>query len=218
MEWGILFFTLLGVVLGGFVLQATYAAQSWRTAIAGGDLNVLRQAVDNAMDGWRRQKPPRGMPPADWQALMSVAAIAMDTRRCRVSMLVSSDIRVVNNQRQELGRPIDVGRRVAVRMVERLLYEIPHVRFEEVQVDIYAPRTASEGGLASDCILVVRADRAGAAVAPWDTADDAGILEEWSTREAVPGEVLDPEIDALIAPEGQAAVAAVEEALRRASR
>ncbi len=218
MEWGILFFTVLGAVLGGIVLQATYAAQSWRQAIAGGDLDVLRQAVANAMDGWRRQKPPRGYPPADWQALMTVATIAMDQRRCRVSMLVGSDIRVVANQRQELGRPIDVGRRVAVKMVERLLYEIPHVRFDEVQVDVYASTSTPEGGLSSACILVVRTDRTEAALAPWDTADDAGILEGWLTREAAPGEVLDPEIDALIAPDAQAAVAAAEETLRRASR
>ena len=64
--------------------------------------------------------------------------IAMDQHRCRVSMIATSDIRVINNERREMGRPIDVARRVAVKMVERVLYEIPHVRFDEVQVDVYA--------------------------------------------------------------------------------
>ncbi len=218
MEWGILFFTILGAILGGIVLQATFAAQHWRRAIDDGDLNVLREAVANAMESWRRQKPPRGAPPADWQALMTVATVAMDRRRCRVSLLVTSDIRVVNNQRRELGRPLDVGRRVAVKMVERLLYEIPYVRFDEVQVDVYNSYVTPGGDPASDCILVVRTDRDSAADAPWDIAGDAEILAGWIAREAAAGSALDPELDALIAPEAQAAIAAAEETLRKASR
>ena len=218
MEWGILLFTVLGLVLGGIVLQATYAARSWRTAIAAGDMDVLREAVMNATEGWQRQKPPKGMPPADWQALTSVAVVALDTKRCRVSMLVTPDIRVVKNQREEFGTPLDVGRRVAVKMVERLLYEIPHVRFDEVQVDVYNSYVTPSGQPQSDCILAVRTDRYEASIAPWDAASDAEILREWDAREAAPGEALDPELDALIAPEGQAAVQAAEETLRRSSR
>lgn len=218
MEWGILFFTILGIILGGIVLQATYAAQSWRAAIAAGDMGVLREAVMNALEGWRRQKPPKGTPPADWQALTSVAVVALDSRRCRVSMLVTPDIRVVNNQRQEFGAPLDVARRAAVRMVERLLYEIPHVRFDEVQVDVYNSYVTPSGQPHADCILVVRTDRYEASLAPWDAASDADILAEWDTREAAPNAPLDPELEALIAPEAQAAVQAAEETLRRASR
>ena len=218
MEWGILFFTLLGLAFGGIVLQATFAAQQWRRSIAAGDVEVLRQAVDNALESWRRQKPPRGYPPADWQGLMSVAVVAMDPRRCRVSMLVTPDIRVVDNQRREVGRPIDVARRVCVRMAERLLYEVPHVRFEEVQLDVYSSFVNEKGDSQSSCVLVTRVDRAAAAAAPWDVGDDADILATWTTSEAGPAESLDPEIDALIEPEAQAAVLAAEETLRKASR
>lgn len=218
MEWGILFFTLLGLAFGGIVLQATFAAQQWRRSIAAGDMNVLRQAVDNALEAWRRQKPPRGFPPADWQALMSVAVLAMDQRRCRVSMLVTPDIRVVDNQRREVGRPIDVARRVTVKMAERLLYEVPHVRFGEVQLDVYSSFLSEDGTSRSRCVLVSRVDREAAAAAPWDTGDDTDVLASWTTIEAGPGESVDPDVDALIAPEAQAAVLAAEETLRRASR
>lgn len=218
MEWGILLVTIVGLLLGGIVLQATFAAQQWRRSIAAGDIDVLRQAVGNAMDAWRRQKPPKGYPPADWQALMSMATVAMDTGRARVSMLVTPDIRVVDNQRQEIGQPIDVARRVAVKLAERLLYEIPHVRFEEVQIDAYASFVTTEGVSRTDCILVTRVHREEAAMSPWDTADDASILAGWNTRVARGGQPLDPELDTLIAPEAQAAVAAAEETLRRASR
>ncbi|MSP22424.1 MAG: hypothetical protein EXR66_05340 [Dehalococcoidia bacterium] len=218
MDLGILFFTILGLIFGGIVLQATFAAQQWRRSIAAGDMNVLREAVSNAMEAWRRQKPSRGFPPADWQALMSVAVVAMDQRRCRVSMLVTPDIRVVDNQRREVGRAIDVARRVTVRMAERVLYEVPHVRFEELQIDVYNSYVGADGESQSSCILVTRVDQPGAAAAPWDTGDDADILATWDTLEADANEFLDPDVDALIAPEAQAAVLAAEETLRRASR
>jgi hypothetical protein len=217
-EWGILFITLLGLALGGMVLQATFAAQKWRTSIAAGDLDVQRQAVENAMETWSRQKPPRGFPPADWQALMSATIVAMDVRRCRASMLVTPDIRVVDNQRREAGRPIDVGRRVTVRLAERLLYEIPYVRFEEIQIDVYSSFVDAEGESQSRCILLTRIDREAAANAPWDTDDASDVLAAWTTLEAGPGELLDPDASALIAPDAQAAVQAAEDTLRRAAR
>jgi hypothetical protein len=216
-EWGILFFTLLGLLLGGIVLQATMAARHWRKVIDDGDSSALREAVENAFEAWRRQKPPRGYPPADWQALLSAGLVALDSKRCRVSMLVMPDVRLVDRGRQEVGRPLDVARRVAVRMVERLLYDIPYVRFDEVQVDVYTSYFTPSGETRSECLLVARVRREEAALAPWDTADDATLLQGWATREARAGERLDPDADALIEPEAAAAVAEAEETLRKAS-
>lgn len=218
MEWGILLFTVIGVVLGGMVLQATMAAQHWRKAISAGDASALREAVTTAFEAWRRQKPPKGYPPADWQALLSATVVAMDMSRCRVSLLATPDVRVVNNQRHQLGAPLDVARRTAVRMAERLLYDIPYVRFEEVQIDAYSSYMTADGDPRSDCILVTRVTREDAAMSPWDTEDDVTVLAGWDTREAVPGHTVDPDLDALIALDAQAAVAAAEEALRRASK
>ena len=56
MEWGVLFFTLLGLLLGGIVLQATFAARHWRRVIEAGDVDALREAVDGAFESWQRQK------------------------------------------------------------------------------------------------------------------------------------------------------------------
>jgi hypothetical protein len=217
MEWGVLFVVLLGLAMGGIVLQATMAARQWRKVIAEGDQDALQEAVDTAFEAWRRQKPPKGYPAADWQALLTASVVALDTNRCRVSLLAMPDVRVVDRQREEVGTAIDVARRVTVKMVERLLYEIPHVRFDEVQVDAYTSYFAPDGSSDTPCILVARVPREDAAVAPWDEADEPTLLRGWFTREAAAGESLDADLDALIAPDAAAAVAAAEEALRKAS-
>lgn len=218
MELGVLFVVLLGLALGGIVLQATMAARQWRRVIGEGDLPAIHEAVDAAFEGWRRQKPPKGYPASDWQGLLSASIVALDPARCRVSLLALPDVRVVERERQEVGSALEVARRVSVRMVERLLYEIPHVRFDEVQIDVYTSYFQPDGSSDSACILVTRVEREEAAAAPWDVADEATLLRGWLTREAASAEVLDPELEALIAPEATEAIAAAEQALREASK
>lgn len=215
MEWGVLFVTLLGLTLGGVVLQATMAARHWRRVIAAGDMDALRQAVDEAFTAWQRQKPPRGYPVADWQGLQSATVLAADAQRCRVSMLVGPDIRVTGNRRQQVGAALDVARRVAVKMVERTLYEIPHVRFEEVQVDVHTSYQQPDGSSRTECILTTRVARAEAALAPWDTADDAELLRGWTTIDTSTRTSVDPDEDPLILAEAQAAVAEAEATIRK---
>jgi hypothetical protein len=215
MEWGVLLVTLLGLTLGGIVLQATMAARHWRRAIAGGDVDVLRQAVDQAFASWQRQKPPKGFPIADWQGLQSATVLAADGTRCRVSMLVGPDIRVVGNRRQQTGTALDVARRVAVKMIERVLYEIPHVRFDEVQVDVHTSYQQPDGTTPTECILTTRVGRDEAAAASWDTADDAELLLGWTTIDQSTRTPVDPDEDPLIVAEAQAAVAEAEATLRK---
>jgi len=206
MEWGVLFVVVLGVSLGFIVLQATFAARHWRRVIGQGDVGALREALDEAFDHWRSRRPPRGFPPADWQALQSAALVAADRDRCRVSLLAGVDVRVVGHRHEQVGGEIDVGRRVAVMMVERLLYEIPHVRFDAVQVDVYAQYRDRDGIPRQQCLLTTQVTRALAQVSDWDVATPAEMIEEWDTREAAPGQPLEPDEGALIASDQPGAV------------
>ena len=210
MEWGILLIALLGVVLALIVLQASLASRHWRQVIAGGDVDALREALDAAFEGWRGGKPPRDMPPADWRGLQSATLVAADRDRCRASLLADADVRVIENRREQVGAPLVVARRVAISMVERLLYEIPHVRFDEVQIDVYTQHREPDASPRQQCVLTTRVTRAAAAESDWDTAEPAEILSRWETREATSERSLDPDDGALIASEQPGAVLAVE--------
>ncbi len=214
MEWGVLFIALLGLVVAFIVLQASLASRHWRQVIADGDVDALREALDAAFEDWRRGRPPRDIPPADWRGLQSAALVAADRDRCRVSLLADADVRVIENRREQVGAPLVVARRVAVSMVERLLYEIPHVRFDEVQVDVYTQDRASDGSPRQQCVLATRVTRAAAAVSDWDTAEPAEILSGWETREATSERSPDPDDGALIVSDRPGAVLAVEGAGR----
>ena len=213
MEIGVLIVVAVGVFLGFLVLQGTFAARAWRERIAGGDLDVLGQAVDAAFESWREMRPPKGMPAADWAALASAELVAADRDRARASLIADADVRVVAGGRREVAGPLAVGRRVALLMAERLLYEIPHVRFAEVQIDVWERYRDASGSTRTRPLLTTRASREQAAGVDWSTrweldppaaAGEAGgaaaVLAAWATRERAGAVDVDPDAGALIAP------------------
>lgn len=202
------------VIVGFMVFQARFAARAWRRSIAAGDRGALQQLLDGTFSDWRRARPPRGMPPADWRALHTAALVAADHRRVRVSLLAEPDVQVVGGQRVEVGSAQEVARRSAVKMVERLMYEVPFVSFQAAQVDVLTEFRDLEGNVTTRCLLTTKVDREGASLADWEHGTAEAMLGEWGTREAADGRWPDPDEDALVTPEAVAAAAAAEEALK----
>jgi len=197
---GLLLVIVLGAVLGFIILQSAFSHRHWRRVIAEGDQPTLLAAVEEALETFRGMRAPRGTPPADWRGLQSAALVAADRDRCRVSLLVEPDIRVIGTERREIGPADSVARRVAVRMVERLLFEIPLARFQAVQVDVYTQYRSPQGEIETDCLLTTQVSRAMGNEAEWDEQEAAAILADWRTRERAQGSALDPDEGALIAP------------------
>ncbi|MGE0228252.1 MAG: hypothetical protein AB7I38_08180 [Dehalococcoidia bacterium] len=197
---GVLIFLVLGLVLGFIIIQSAFSHRHWRRVIAQGDQPTLLAAVEEALETFRGMRAPRGTPPADWRGLQSAALVAADRDRARVSLIVEPDVRVIGTERREVGPAENVARRVAVRMVERLLYEIPLARFQAVQVDVYTEYRSPQGQIATECLLTTQVSRLMASESDWDELEAAAILADWRTREREPGQRLDPEEGALIAP------------------
>ena len=198
-ELGLLLMLPIAAFLGFIITQSFFSQRHWRRIIGEGDLDALRASVLEAFETWRRVRPPPDVPPADWRALMSAELIAADTERCRVSMLAEPDIRVIDGVREQVGPPSDVARRAAVRMAERLLYDIPLARFEAVQVDVYAEYRSAAGDVESECLLTTQVSRNQAVITDWDDDAAPAILKSWSTRGAAASRDLDPGVGALIA-------------------
>ncbi|MQA00507.1 MAG: hypothetical protein GEU80_14455 [Dehalococcoidia bacterium] len=214
----IVLIVFFGLVLGFMVVQAMFAARKWRQVIAEGDQDALEEMLDQTFEGWRGSRPPKGTPPADWRALHTAALIAADRDRARVSLLVDPDVRVVDGRRTQVGSDRDVARRAAVRMVERLFYEVPHIHFDEVQVDVQTDYRDPEGGSRLVTLLTTRVTRERASFADWEHIDAPATLAEWRTREAADAAGLDPDLHALIHPDDVARLRAEREAGQQDAR
>lgn len=196
---GIIIVALVGLFLGFLVLQAVFAARHWQRVIAEGDPDALGEALDMAFEGWRGQRPPKGTPPSDWRALTTAALVGADRDRARVSLLADADVQVVASRRIEASSVQDVARRVAVHMAERMFYEIPHVHFEQVQIDVLTDYRERSGEATTEPLLTTRITRQQAIEADWDLGAPEDLLAAWDTREALSGVSIDLEADAVIA-------------------
>jgi len=195
---GLIAVLAIALVVGFIIVQSAASHRHWRRVIAQGDQPTLLAAVEEALETFRNLRPPRGIPPADWRGLQSAALVAADRDRCRVSALVEPDIRVIGSDRQEVGSAQIVARRVAVRMAERLLYEIPLARFQAVQIDVYTQYRSPQGAIQTDCLLTTQLTRPMGNETDWDEQEAAAILATWRTREQTPARPVDPDAGALI--------------------
>lgn len=197
---GMIMIVIVVLALGLVIAGSFFSQRYWKRVIADGDQDALRAALEEALQTWRRMRLPPDTPSADWAGLQSAAIVGCATDQARLSLVVGPDIRVIDGRREQVGPPTVVAERVAVKMVERLLYELPLARFREVQIDIYTEYRSPDGHVESDCLLTTRVDRSGAAVTDWDESSPRSILAGWRTREFVPGgPPLDPDDGALLA-------------------
>ncbi len=197
---GVIVVVLLTAAIGFAIVSSAFSQRHWKKVIAQGDRATLLAALEEALETFRGMRPPRGIIPADWRGLQSSVVVAADRDRCRLSVLVEPDSRVVGGERVDVGPAEDVARRVAVKMADRLLYEIPLARFEAVQVDAYTEYRSLDGQTQTDCLLTTQVTRDLANETEWDEEAAAAILATWHTRERAAGTVINPEAGALIVP------------------
>jgi len=210
-------FLVIVTLLGFMVVQAMFAARKWRAVIKDGDRGALLQLLDMTLEDWRNSRPPKGTPPADWRALHTAALVAADRDRARVSLLADADVRVIEGRREEVANAYVVARRAAVRMVERLLYEVPHTHFLEVQVDVNSEYRTAEGEAETRALLTVRVPRELAALSDWEEGTPEELLEEWQTQDGEAGVEPDPDRAPLIAAAELEAIDEAEATLQGAS-
>lgn len=191
-------FLVMVALLGFMVVQAMFAARKWRAVIKNGDRGALLQLLDMTLEDWRNSRPPKGTPPADWRALHTAALVAADRDRARVSLLADADVRVIEGRREEVASAYVVARRAAVRMVERLLYEVPHTHFLEVQVDVNSEYRSAEGEAGTRSLLTVRVPREVAALSDWEEGTPEELLADWQTQDGEAGDEPDPDRTPLI--------------------
>jgi hypothetical protein len=107
-----------------------------------------------------------------------------------------------------------VARRSAVRMVERLLYEVPHTHFLEVQVDVNSEYRTSDDETKTRCLLTLRVPREIAALSDWEEGTPDELLAEWCVLDGEAGETPDSDLAPLIAAGESEVIDAAETTLR----
>jgi len=182
MEWGILAIVIIFIVVAYIVVQGTRASMAWRRAAAGGDLDVIRQLLEESISGWRSMKRPKEVAPDVWRGVQSVELIDVAPDSARVSSQVESEYRFLDGRWVEVANPLDEGMAVTVRLTDMLLYDVPNLSLASARIDVYTTFRHSEGGSQRACILTTTARREVARQVDWDGCTPAEIVDALGGR------------------------------------
>ena len=186
MAWGlgvgILIVVLLFVLVGFVLFKETRKHRFWQEKVDEGDHEMITQLVEEEVAHWRTESPPKGTPAAVWQGIQGVELIDIGRGYIRASTTAEPQFAQVGGQRRQVSGALDEGKRITARLVERFLYDIPHIRPDEVQIDLYTTFHEPGGEASQHCILSTNAHRKDAAEIDWENDPPEVIAERLGAR------------------------------------
>lgn len=205
MQWALLGISIFVLLLTYIVVQGTRAAMAWRTAAAAGDVKVIRDIVQDSLDGWRSTKRPKTVAPDVWRGVQSLQIVEVRPDLVRVSCQAESEYKMIEGRSVETANPLQSGMATTARAMDMLMYELPHYKPERVQIDVYATFRESDRASERACILSTTASREAAAAVDWEEWTPAEIVEalEGRYRMGELGRPLPIEVDPPAATEGE---------------
>ncbi|HEX5478247.1 MAG TPA: hypothetical protein VFY79_00860 [Dehalococcoidia bacterium] len=184
-DWGIavaIFFLLIVFVIVGFaIIQGTRAQLYWRKRVEEGDTEAIQALVGDEIMRWKTARAPRGVDPAVWHGVQGAELLEVKPDSVRVSAAAEGRYALVSGERREVSTALAEGMRLASKLADMVLYDIPNVKLADVRIDIYSTyRDAAS--TSQQCILTVSCSRDVADVLDWDDMEAEEIMRAFGAR------------------------------------
>jgi hypothetical protein len=179
---GIIVVAFIFALLGFIIFKEARTHRFWRRRVEEGDMEMIRQLVELEVDAWREERPPKGMPATVWQGIQGVEIVEIGRDYIRATSTAEPQFALVGASRRQVSSALDEGKRVTAKLAERFFYDIPHVRVERVQIDVYTTFHEPSGDPVQRCILSTIARRTDAAGIDWDDDPPESIAERLGAR------------------------------------
>ena len=168
MQWAVLGIFIGFLVIAYIVMQGTRAAMAWRKAAAAGDVKVIRDIVEDSLNGWRSAKRPKLVPVEVWRGVQSLQLVDVGPEYVRLSCQAEGEYKLANGAWIEVRNPLQEGMAIVARAADLVFYDLPHFRPRFFQIDVYSTTRAETGVTRRDCILSLLADREQARAIDWE--------------------------------------------------
>lgn len=179
---GVVFLLLLFMLLGYVLTQEMRAQRHWRGLVDGGDVEAIRSLVDDAMSGWRRGRPPKGISVSVWGGVQSAEVVEATSTFMRLSTAAEGQYAGLGADRAEVSSPLDEGKKIFMKLAEMCLYDIPNIFFRDLQIDVYTTFRHEDGSAIQRCILSGLVNRREAARWDWERDTPAEVVDRVGAR------------------------------------
>jgi hypothetical protein len=206
MEWGILVVVLLLLFTGFVIVQETARQMHWRGLVDGGDLDAIRTLINDEIETWHDSRVPRGTPALLWHGIQTVELLDVTPTSARVSCNAEGEYALASGRRIETSSPLAEGMKITKRLAEMLLYDVPNVKLDHVQVDVYTSFRDEHGHAEPRCILSTDIERKAVEHIDWEETEPVDFVALTGGRFADNGDglqAIEPISFAGVTPEGE---------------
>ena len=164
-------FALIAAFFGGVGLLLFKEARThrfWRQLVAQNDMDAIQGILDQELEHWRTQRPPKDVSAAVWSGVQGLDLIGASARHVRVSTSADPEFGTIDGERQQIASSLDTAYATALRLVEMIFYDVPNFRPNDVRVDVYTTFRNEDGAAEARPILCVEADRVSAMSLDWN--------------------------------------------------
>jgi hypothetical protein len=182
MTWGLLAVLGLGLFLTYVIWQETRSHLRWRDLVQDGNVWAIRQLVTAEIARWHEMRPPHGVSAALWAGVQTAELVAIGRDHIQLACVTESEYRMAEGRREQVTTALEAAMRLAAKLVEMVLYDIPEVKVDRVRVDVYSTFGSGEGVVEQRCILSTTGGRAAANGIDWETTPARAIIESLDSR------------------------------------
>ncbi len=164
-------FALIAAFFGAVGLLLFKEARThrfWRQLVAQNDMEAIQGILDQEIEHWRTQRPPKDVSANVWAGVQGLNLVGASAKHVRVSTSADAEFGTVDGKREQIASSLDTAYSTALRLVEMIFYDIPNFRPNHVRVDVYTTFRDAEGQASALPILCVEADRAAAMSLDWN--------------------------------------------------
>lgn len=168
--------------VGWAVATEMFQHRAWRKRVESGDVRIVAALAEEAMNTWRRARPPKGVSSTLWAGVQSAQIVAIDAESATISAAAEGEFRSEGGQRRQVSSALDEAIELAARLIDMMLYDVPNLRLAEVRVDVYSTFTEGDGNPVQRPILTATAPRAIADSMTWEAMTAEEILGRFATH------------------------------------
>jgi hypothetical protein len=149
---------------------------------------------------------PRGTPALLWHGVQTVELLDVTEHGARVSCNAEGEYALVNGRRLETSSPLSEGMKITAKLAEMLLYDVPNLKLDHFQIDVYTSFRDESGHAEPRCILSTLVRRSEVEDFDWENDTPASFVQVAGGRFDAARDGSLKVIEPFVWDEGQAAV------------
>ncbi|HXH20653.1 MAG TPA: hypothetical protein VNN10_01395 [Dehalococcoidia bacterium] len=187
MEYGIAIVAVFLLLIAYVILQETRAQMHWRKLVAEGNVDAVRQLLEDEVERWHTERVPKGVPALLWHGIQTVELIDVRPDAARLNCSAEAEYQLVQGRRVETSSPLAEAKKITMKLADMVLYEVPNVKLARVQIDVYTSFRDEVGHSEPRCILSTIVERKDVEDLDWEGITPEEFVARTRGRFAVSG-------------------------------